>query len=66
MSQKLGFDLTSTQIIIMIMMILCTLVMDIGIIKDLKKLESIKKRIMVIVLMILFTVTIAISILLKL
>lgn len=66
MSQKLGFDLTSTQIIIMIMMILCTLVMDIGIVKDLKKLESIKKRIMVIVLMILFTVTIAISILLKL
>lgn len=66
MSQKLGFDLTSTQIIIMVMMILCTLIMDIGIIKDLKKLESIKKRIMVIVLMILFTVTIAISILLKL
>lgn len=66
MSQKIGFDLTSTQIIIMVMMILCTLVMDIGIVKDLKKLESIKKRIMVIVLMILFTVTIAISILLKL
>lgn len=66
MSQKLGFDLTSTQIIIMVMMILCTLVMDIGIVKDFKKLESIKKRIMVIVLMILFTVTIAISILLKL
>lgn len=66
MLQKIGFDLTSTQVIIMVMMILCTLVMDIGIIKDLKKLESIKKRIMVIVLMILFTVTIAISILLKL
>ena len=66
MSQKIGFDLTSTQIIIMVMMILCTLVIDIGIVKDLKKLESIKKRIMVIVLMILFTVTIVISILLKL
>lgn len=66
MSQKIGFDLTSTQVIIMVMMILCTLVMNIGIIKDLKKLESIKKRIMVIVLMILFTATIAISILLKL
>lgn len=66
MSQKIGFELTSTQVIIMVMMILCTLVMNIGIIKDLKKLESIKKRIMVIVLMILFTATIAISILLKL
>lgn len=66
MSQKIGIDLTSTQVIIMVMMILCTLVMNIGIIKDLKKLESIKKRIMVIVLMILFTATIAISILLKL
>lgn len=66
MSQKIGFDLTSTQVIIMVMIILCTLVMNIGIIKDLKKLESIKKRIMVIVLMILFTATIAISILLKL
>lgn len=66
MSQKIGFDLTSTQVIIIVMMILCTLVMNIGIIKDLKKLESIKKRIMVIVLMILFTATIAISILLKL
>lgn len=66
MSQKIGFDLTSTQVIIMVIMILCTLVMNIGIIKDLKKLESIKKRIMVIVLMILFTATIAISILLKL
>lgn len=66
MLQKIGIDLTSTQVIIMVMMILCTLVMNIGIIKDLKKLESIKKRIMVIVLMILFTATIAISILLKL
>lgn len=66
MSQEIGFDLTSTQVIIMVMMILCTLVMDIGIIKDLKKLESIKKRIMVTILMILFTITIAISILLKL
>ena len=66
MSQKIGFDLTSTQVIIMVMIILCTLVMNIGIIKDLKKLESIKKRIMVTVLMILFTATIAISILLKL
>lgn len=66
MSQKIGVDLTSTQVIIMVMMILCTIVMDIGIVKDLKKLESIKKRIMVIVLMISFTVTIAISILLKL
>ncbi len=66
MSQNISVDLTSTQVIIMVMMILCTLVMDIGIVKDLKKLESIKKRIMVIVLMILFTVTIAISILLKL
>ena len=66
MSQKIGIDLTSTQVIIMVMMILCTLVMNIGIIKDLKKLKSIKKRIIVIVLMILFTATIAISILLKL
>lgn len=66
MSQNISVDLTSTQVIIMVMMILCTLVMDIGIVKDLKKLESIKKRIMVIVLMVLFTVTIAISILLKL
>lgn len=66
MSQKIGVDLTQTQVIIMVMMILCTIIMDIGIVKDLKKLKSIKKRIMVIVLMILFTVTIAISILLKL
>lgn len=66
MSQKIGVDLTQTQVIIMVMMILCTIVMDIGVVKDLNKLESIKKRIMVIVLMILFTVTIAISILLKL
>lgn len=66
MSQNISVDLTSTQVIIMVMMILCTFVMDIGIVKDLKKLESIKKRIMVIVLMVLFTVTIAISILLKL
>lgn len=66
MSQNISVDLTSTQVIIVVMMILCTLVMDIGIVKDLKKLESIKKRIMVIVLMVLFTVTIAISILLKL
>ena len=66
MSQKIGVDLTQTQVIIMVMMILCTIIMDIGIVKDLKKLKSIKKRIMVIVLMISFTVTIAISILLKL
>lgn len=66
MSQTMGIDLNLTQIITMIMMIILVLIMNIGIVKDLNKLKPIKKRIMVIILMILFTITVAISILLKL
>ena len=66
MSQTMGIDLNLTQIITMILMIILVLIMNIGIVKDLNKLKPIKKRIMVIILMILFTITVAISILLKL